>query len=211
MTPATQLSQRRNAVVFAALALIIGLLVWFSPAEQTLGDVVKLIYLHGALARTGLVAFGAAGLLGLAALIAPRPALAAWSDAAGKAAVSVWIVYALSSVISTYMAWGVLVAWNEPRVVASLQVLAAALLLTWANYFVSHPRFTAATNLLMGGLAWWLTQRAAVIRHPLNPIGDSDSTAIKGFYAALLLACFALAAFVAYWFHHRNTARRTDA
>jgi hypothetical protein len=210
MTPATQPSQRRNAIVFAALALIIALLVWFSPAEQTLGDVVKLIYLHGALARTGLAAFGAAGLLGLAALIAPRPALEAWSDAAAKAALGVWIIYALSSMISTYMAWGVLIAWNEPRVVASVQVLAAALLLAWANYFVDHPRFTAVTNLLMGVLAWWLTQRAAVIRHPLNPIGQSDSAAIKGFYIALLLACFALAAFVAHWFRQRNATRRTD-
>jgi hypothetical protein len=112
--------------------------------------------------------------------------------------------------ISTYMAWGVLIAWNEPRVVASVQVLAAALLLAWANYFVDHPRFTAVTNLLMGVLAWWLTQRAAVIRHPLNPIGQSDSAAIKGFYIALLLACFALAAFVAHWFRQRNATRRTD-
>jgi len=35
-------------------------------------------------------------------------------------------------------------------------------------------------------------------RHPLNPIGESDSVAIKGFYVALLLA-----AFIAYWFRGR--------
>lgn len=188
---------------FVALVTIIGLLVWFSPAEQTLGDVVKLVYLHGALARTGLVTFGAAGLLGLAALVAPRPSLAAWCDAAGKAALAIWIVYSLSSAVATYMAWGVLIAWNEPRVVASVQVLAAALLVAGVNYFVAHPRFTAAANLLLGGLAWWLTQRAAIIRHPFNPIGQSDSAAIKGFYLALLLACLLLAAFVACWFRQK--------
>jgi hypothetical protein len=194
----------RQTIIFSGLLTLIALLVWLSPAEQTLGDVVKLIYLHGALARTGLVAFGAAGLLGLATLLVDRPSLATWCDAAGKAALAIWIVYALSSMISTYMAWGVLVAWSEPRVVASVQILAAALLIVGVNHFVAHPRFTAAANLLLGGLAWWLTQRAAIIRHPLNPIGESDSAAIKGFYAVLLLACLLLAAFVAYWFRQRT-------
>ena len=71
-------------------------------------------------------------------LIVPRAALMAWCDAAGKTALGIWIVYALSSMISTYMAWGVLVAWNEPRVVASIQVLAAALLIAGVNHFVDH-------------------------------------------------------------------------
>jgi hypothetical protein len=203
MTAFTQQKQLWHTATFVALVAIIALLVWISPVEQTLGDVVKLIYLHGALARTGLVTFGSAGLLGLVALAVPRPALVAWCDAAGKAALAVWIVYSLSSMISTYMAWGVLIAWNEPRVVTSIQVLAAALLIAVVNHFVDHPRFTATTNLVLGGLAWWLTQRAAVIRHPLNPIGESDSAAIKGFYVALLLACFLLAAFVTYGFRQR--------
>ena len=152
--------------------------------------------------------FGIAGLLGLATLVANRPALTTWGDAVGKAALAIWIVYALSSMISTYMAWGVLIAWNEPRVVASVQVLAAALFIAMVNHFVDHPRFTATTNLILGGLTWWLTQRAAVIRHPLNPIGESDSTAIKGFYVALLLACLLLAAVIANWFRQRTTKPR---
>ncbi|UCC62319.1 MAG: hypothetical protein JSV36_16305 [Anaerolineae bacterium] len=201
--PRRRYAQVKRVVILIGLLALIASLVWLSPAEQTLGNVVKLIYLHGALARTGLVAFGAAGLLGLAALVAPQPSLVAWCDAAGKAALAIWIVYALSSMISTYMAWGVLVAWGEPRVVASVQVLAVGLLIVGVNGFVAHPRFTAATNLLLGALAWWLTQRAAVIRHPLNPIGESDSAAIKGFYVALLLACLLLAAFIAYWFRQR--------
>jgi len=35
------------------------------------------------------------------------------------------------------------------------------------------------------------------------PIGESDSAAIKGFYVALLLACFLLTALFTYWFHQR--------
>jgi len=193
-----------QVAIFVALVAIIALLLWLSPAEQTLGNVVKLIYLHGALARTGLVTFGVAGLMGLAALVVRRPALAAWCDAAGKSALTFWIVYSLSSMVSTYMAWGVLVAWNEPRVVASIQVLAAASLIAGANYFVGHFCFTAATNLLLGGLTWWLTRRAAIVRHPFNPIGESDSLVIKSFYVALLIACLLLAAFVTYWFHQKS-------
>lgn len=208
MTTAKQRKRSWQLVTFIVLVAIIALIVWLSPAEQTLGNVVKLIYLHGALARTGLVAFGAAGLLGLVTLVVPHPTLAAWCDAAGKAALVIWIVYSLSSMISTYLAWGILIAWNEPRVVTSVQVLAAAILVAGANRFVGHPRFTAAANLLLGGLAWWLTRRAAIIRHPFNPIGASDSAAIKGFYVVLLLACLLLAIMVAYWFRQRGVEPR---
>ena len=193
---------RYSASLLALLAAI-ALLVWFAPAEQTLGDAVKWVYLHGALARTGLVAFGAAGLLGLATLVTSRPALAAWCDASGKAALATWLVYSLTSMIATYLTWGVLIAWNEPRVVVSGQVLAVALLVAGVNHFVAHPRFTAASNLLLGGLAWWLTRRAAIVRHPFDPIGASDSAAIKGFYLALLLACLLLAVLVAGGFYQR--------
>ena len=43
--------------LLAGLAAILAVLLWLSPAEQTLGQTVKLVYLHGALVRTALVLF----------------------------------------------------------------------------------------------------------------------------------------------------------
>ena len=41
-------------------AALIGLAValWLIPPEQTLGNVIKVIFLHGALVRVGLLTFG---------------------------------------------------------------------------------------------------------------------------------------------------------
>jgi hypothetical protein len=55
-------------MIFAALLLALGVLLVLSPAEATLGSVVKIVYLHGAMQRVSLYAFVIAGVLGVADL-----------------------------------------------------------------------------------------------------------------------------------------------
>ena len=105
----------RSAAWLAALAILFIL----SPSEKTLGDVVKLVYLHGALVRTGLLAFSIAGILGAIALASGRSWAIEWGRAVGHAALIVWVLYAVSSMVVTYLAWGVAIAWGEPRVVSA--------------------------------------------------------------------------------------------
>ncbi|MDH7489962.1 MAG: hypothetical protein QHH80_10700, partial [Anaerolineae bacterium] len=114
----TRIAALRAAVWLIALAALLIL----SPSEKTLGDVVKLVYLHGALVRTGLLAFTAAGALGLAALLAHSDRVARWGEAVGHTALVVWTAYVLSSMVVTYLAWGVAIAWGEPRVRASAHI-----------------------------------------------------------------------------------------
>ncbi len=45
--------------------------------------------------------------------------------------------------------------------------------------------------------------RTGVLRHPLNPIGDSSSTAIQGFYLAIVATCFGLLFLLAWLLVHR--------
>ena len=48
------------------LAFLIGiLLLWLSPDDKSLGSLLKLVYLHGALINTGLILFTAAGIVSL--------------------------------------------------------------------------------------------------------------------------------------------------
>ena len=57
---------------FALMALILLLM----PGEKTLGPVIKIVYLHGALSRAGMIGFWAAGIAGVATLFRRRAALA---------------------------------------------------------------------------------------------------------------------------------------
>ena len=100
---------------------------------------------------------------------------------------------------ATYLAWGVAIAWNEPRVQASAKVLGACIPFLILVLWVGHRQFTAVVNVVMAVLAWWLTKSAVNLRHPLNPIGSSDSVAFRWFFVAILFVVLLMAIQLARW------------
>lgn len=184
-----------------ALGLGVLLMIWvvLSPAESRLGNLVKLVYVHGALVWTGLLAFTVAGLLGLIALVVRRPTWYRGTQAAGLAALLVWGVYVISAMAVTGLTWGQLVAWNEPRVQATGLILLAAIVLFIVARLVDQADFTAVVNLVMGVVPWVLVRQADAIRHPVDPIGGSGSTTIQGFYVLIVVTVALLAGTLILW------------
>ena len=187
-------------------AALIGLAaaLWLIPPEQTLGNVIKVIFLHGALVRVGLLTFAAAGILSLAYLFMRRPSLYAWAMAAQESAVILWIVYALTSMISTRLSWGQWIAWEEPRVRASFHVLwfsvACLLLVLW----MGNRTFAAFANLLVTVVAWTLIRGASIIRHPFDPIGTSGSSTYQMLYWVMVVALLVLAGVLVRWLYMKQ-------
>jgi hypothetical protein len=198
-----------RVVPLTAGALFCLLLVWvvLSPAESRLGNVVKLVYVHGALVWVGLLTFTLAGAFGLVALIARRPGWYRATWAAGRAGLVVWIVYAFSSMAVTGLTWGQVIAWSEPRVQASAFVLIAAVLVAAVTHMVDHPDFTAGVNVAMGAAVWIVVRQAEVIRHPVDPIGGSGSAAIQLYYALIVATVALLAATLVAWLWARASLR----
>jgi hypothetical protein len=192
-------ASRRLIASLAVLLGILTLLLILLPPEQTLGVIIKVVFLHGALVQTGLLLFALGGLLGLALLAWDRPALLAWALAVQETAVLLWIAYALSSMVTTKLAWGQWIAWDEPRVRASINVLwfciAAWLLVRWVN----NRTFTGLANLAVAIMAWVLIRGASLVRHPFNPIGDSTSSAYGWFFIAIGVTVLLIAVQVARW------------
>jgi len=170
-----------------------------APAEAKLGQLIKLVYVHGALVMVGLVTFSVAGGLGLAALALRRQAWYSGTWATGVAALLVWIVYILSSMAVTGLTWGQVIAWNEPRVRASALILLAAVVLAVVTRLVGHRDFSAAVNLVMGIVPWILVRQAEAIRHPLDPIGGSESTSIQLFFVLIVVAVAGLVVSLIAW------------
>jgi len=194
--------ERLRKYVFPAAVALLALLlmlVVLAPAEARLGNVVKLVYVHGALVWVGLVTFSVAGGLGLVALVVRRPVWYHGTQAAGVAALIVWILYAISAVVVTGLTWGQLVAWNEPRVKVTGLILVAVVLLNAVIWVVNQRDFTAVVNLAMGVVPWAVVRQAGVIRHPVDPIGGSESAAIQGFYLLIVLNVAGLAAVLIAW------------
>jgi hypothetical protein len=184
--------------------------LWLIPPEQTLGNVIKVIFLHGALVRVGLLAFAVAGVLSLGFLLTRRTAWFVWAMAAQKGAVILWIVYALTSSISTWLSWGEWIAWDEPRVRASVHVLwfslACLLLVMW----MGNRYFAAIVNLIVTGVAWTLIRGASIIRHPFDPIGASGSNTYEVLYWVMVAALLLLAGLLVRWLQKREIARIGD-
>jgi hypothetical protein len=193
--------------VAGALFLLLVLWLVLAPTESRLGSVVKLVYVHGALVWAGLLTFSVAGALGLVALLfrltdRAGSRAAAWlrgAQAAGLAALLIWIVYALSSMAVTGLTWGQWIAWGEPRVRATAAILVASLALNIVVRLVNHPDLTALAHVLMGVAPWVVVNRAEAIRHPVDPIGGSTSASIQDFYLLIVVTVAALALTLVAW------------
>jgi hypothetical protein len=156
--------------------------------------------------QVGLLAFFCAGGLGLAWLILRRESLWRWCAALQATALILWAAYVLSSMASTWLAWGQVIAWDEPRVRASAYVLVLAVGCWLLTRWVNDRTFTALANVAVAGGTWYLIKGAAIVRHPFNPIGESSSTAYQLYWLALLAVVLALGALLASWLHARQMA-----
>ncbi len=195
----------------AACAAVAGLILAFMPAEKTIGQVIKIVYLHGALSRAGMAGFAAAGMAGLGCLAIARAhvlskkwgaglgvALARWTQALLWAGWLFWVTHFLVSMPATHLTWGPWIAWGEPRVTMTLQVAAAGLAVILIGWLIGNNYFAAGANLLFAVAFVILAERTGVLRHPLDPIGTSPSLAFKLIYAALLIPVIA-AMFLVAW------------
>ena len=88
--------------------------------------------------------------------------------------------------------WGMWIAFDEPRTRMSLQIIGVGAIVILVRTLLNDDRLSALANLLLGGAVLLLELRTGVLRHPLNPIGDSSSGAIQGFYLAIVATCFGL-------------------
>jgi len=180
---------KRSAIpsTMLALAVVSALILLAIPPEATLGSAIRPVFLHGALVQTGLVTFAAAGVAGAIALVVARERAYRISTSGQVTATLVWIAYIVSSMVATYIAWGVAIAWYEPRVQASAKVLGASLLCLLLCRVIRDPRLSAVANGALAVLAWVLVKGTSVLQHPLDPIGTSASLTYRALFAALWL------------------------
>jgi len=175
-------------------ALILALL----PAEKTLGQVIKLVYFHGALSRAGMAGFVASGVAGVIYLVRRVPGALRWSTALATSGWLFWAAHFLVSMPATRLTWGPWIAWGEPRVTMTLQILAAGLVVILVSRLLENSLFTAGADALLGLAVFLMAARTGVLRHPLDPIGSSPSLVLRLAYLALLVPVAAAMGVVAW-------------
>jgi hypothetical protein len=184
--------------VFGFNLALIGLAAAFSPLEKTLGAGVRLIYLHGVWVWTGLIAFGAAALMGLAALLSRRGDWHAISLALGRTGMTFWLTYLPMSLLVMQIYWGGLFL-DEPRWRIPLTFGVVGLLLQAAWAVLAIPVLSSAGNAVYGAALLAATLRMQSVLHPDSPILTSDSQAIQFSFVLLLLLTLLAALQIAGW------------
>ena len=201
--------RRWTIPLLAALVALLLLLLWLSPAERTLGQAIKLVYLHGALVRTAIILFMLSLPVNLGVLVTGRPGWSTWGKALIWSAVAIWLAHTLFSMITTYVTWGVLIAWFEPRTRFTFNLAAVAIIVVAIAYLVGSRRFTALVFALLAGLTLSLLPGLGLVQHPLDPIGRSPSNTIRIFYAAILLVSVGIGSLLTIWLQARVVTKST--
>ncbi len=190
--------------LFFITLIAIALLALLGPEEKTLGANVRIVYLHGAWVLTAELAFLAAGLAGLIALIARRRVLHKWSAALGRTGILFWVTYLPLSL------WAMEANWNglflsEPRFRLAAIFAVTGVLLQSGLWLIGMDWITSLANLVFIVVLRVVFSSAQNILHPPpSPIFSSGNFAMIGFFLALNLLTLVAAYFLARVFLNRS-------
>ena len=186
--------------LFLLTILIIALLALFGPEEKSLGANVRIVYLHGAWVLSAELAFIAAGLAGLIALITRREILHRWSAALGRTGIVFWVSYLPLSL------WAMQANWNglflaEPRFRLALIFAVTGVLLQAGLWLINKDWLTSLANIIFIATLRLIFATADNVMHPPpSPIFNSGNYAIIGFFIVLIVLALAAAYFLTKWF-----------
>jgi hypothetical protein len=190
--------ERNYWTVSLALVLALGVLLVLSPAEATLGSVVKVVYLHGAMERISTYAYLLAAAGGVLELVTRQAALVRWTQSLSETAIAFWLGQIIISLPAQLLAWGGLM-WDEPRVVGAFWILVLTALVYVVARWIAEPAWLAFAAVANGVIVLIVLRGGINLLHPLNPIIASESVSIKLFYFAIVVVMGALALQLAYY------------
>lgn len=179
-------------MIYVTLFVVLLALLVLSPAEATLGNVVKIVYAHGAAERVASYAYLIAGGLGLAQLVFRRESLVHWVQAVTETALVFWIAEFVISLPAQWLAWGG-ITLNEPRVAGAMWILGLTALVYVVARWIGEKSWIALGAIANAAIYVIVLKGEVNILHPFDPILGSDSMLIKVFYAGIVITMGLLA------------------
>jgi hypothetical protein len=173
-------------ILFIATLIVIALLALFGPEERSLGANVRIVYLHGAWVLAAELAFVAAALAGVIALVFRRETFHNWSAALGRTGIFFWVTYLPLSLWAMQSNWNGLFL-SEPRFRLALIFAVTGILLQIGLWIINTNWVTSLANILFIVVLRLIFSTAQNVMHPPpSPIFSSGNYAIIGFFLALV-------------------------
>ncbi len=189
--------------LLAALLLLIILVVWLGPDEQTLGSGIKTVYIHVGLTWAGMAGLGVAALVGVGVLFTAKAGWAGWLKTLGWVATLLYGAGILMSMAASKDNWGG-VLLQEPRMAAALNGFAIALIVQVLNSALPWLRLHGLLAILLFGLIVWLNGQAELVLHPPNPVRTTESSTIQLTFVSLFALFSLVGAWLVWFFHARQ-------
>ena len=173
--------------LFFITIIVIALLALFGPEEKSLGANVRIVYLHGAWVLTAELAFVAAALAGLIALITRRDRFHKWSAALGRTGIFFWVTYLPLSLWAMESNWNGLFL-SEPRFRLAVIFAVTGVLLQVGLWLINTNWITSVGNIIFIVVLRVIFATADNVMHPPpSPIFNSGNYTIIGFFLALIV------------------------
>ena len=172
---------------FLLTLIVTALLALFGPEERSLGSNVRIVYLHGAWVLAAELAFVAAALAGLIALITKREIFHTWSAALGRTSIFFWVTYLPLSLWAMQSNWNGLFL-SEPRFRLAVIFAVTGILLQLGLWMLNTNWLTSLVNILFIVVLRVIFSTADNVMHPPpSPIFQSGNYAIISFFLALIV------------------------
>jgi len=196
------MSKLKSPLAFFITVIVIALLALFGPEEKSLGANVRIVYLHGAWVLSAELAFVAAAVAGLVALITKRELFHQWSAALGRTGIIFWITYLPLSLWAMESNWNGLFL-SEPRFRLAVIFAVTGTLLQIGLWLINIDWITSVANIIFIVVLRIIFATASNVMHPSpSPIFNSGNYAIIGFFLALILLTLVAAYFLTRVFMH---------
>ncbi len=194
------MSQLKSPFFWFILALLTTAgLTAVGPEEKSLGDNVRIVYLHGAWVLTAEAALCLAGVAGLFAILASREGLHRWSAALGRTGIFFWVTYLPLALWAMQSNWNGLFL-SEPRFRAAVILAATGVLLQIGVTLIARPVITSLVNVLFFVALQITVSRAGYVLHPPpSPIFGSGILSIELFFIGIIFLTMATAYFMTRW------------
>ncbi len=184
---------------FIVILLATAGLTAFGPQEKSLGNNIRIVYLHGAWALTAEAVLGVSAAAGLFGILFQRDNMHRWSAALGYTGIFFWLTYLPLSL------WAMQTNWNglfltEPRFRVAVIFAATGVLLQMGLALLAKPAFTSLLNVLFFVALWISLSRSGYVMHPPpSPIFSSGSLTLQLFFILITLLTMSAAYFMTRW------------
>ena len=193
--------------VLGGLFSLAVILLLLSPAEKTLGDGIKSVYLHVALTWTGMVGIGFSGLIGIVSIFKPSRQITDWITTIGLVALVMFAIGLVISLLAAAINWGA-VFWQEPRTSGAIEIIALGVIVQFLSMLPIHNRIKGLLFVLLAVFMAWSVSTTPRVLHPGAAARTSTSASIRLTFFGL----FAIVSGVAAWIVvQRQTKSRTPS